>query len=144
MHNFRSQGIQWIAHLTHMVCSRLVSAAVKCGLYSCCEEHLSLNDAYSACLEILRGLSAGRVCRWGTVLQLLEVVWSVLVKCEDSATSQDLSADVAMGQCHLGLVLALLLCPSHPLDPLMVDTAQQQLYQLMVSLQQLHLSPLSS
>lgn len=93
---------------------------------------MSLTDAYSACVKILQGLSAGRVCQWDIVLKLLEVVWNMLVKCEDSVSERDMSADVAMGQCYLGLVLALLLCPSHPLDPLMVDTAQQQLYQLMV------------
>ena len=131
MHNLRSQGVQWITHLTHMVCGHLVSAAVKCGLYSC-EEHLSLANAYSACVEILQGLSASRVCRWDTVLQLLEVVWGVIVKCDNGVNGRDLSVDVAMGRCHLGLVLALLLCPSQALDPLMVDTAQQQLYQLMV------------
>ena len=89
MHNLRSQGVQWITHLTHMVCGHLVSAAVKCGLYSC-EEHLSLANAYSACVEILQGLSASRVCRWDTVLQLLEVVWGVIVKCDNGVNGQGL------------------------------------------------------
>ena len=74
------------------------------------------------------------MCRWDLIQQLLQSVWDVLVKCGEGegVSGCDLLTVVAKARCHLGLALVHLLCPSQPLDPLMVNRAKLQLYQLMV------------
>ena len=130
---FRSQRIRWITNLTHSVSSGLIASVIKCGLFAGDAQRPSLADALS---EVIQGLCAGSgrlVCRWDLIQQLLQSVWNVLVKCEGEGVSGcDLSTDVTMARCHLGLALVHLLCPSRPLDPLMVNRAKLQLYQLMV------------
>ena len=107
---------------------------MKCGLLAGNTQWPSLADALS---EVIQGLCAGSgrlVCRWNLIQQLLQSVWNVLVKCGEGegVNGCDLPTDVAKARCHLGLALVHLLCPSQPLDPLMVNTAKLQLYQLMV------------
>ena len=131
---FRSQRIRWITNLTHSVSSGLIASAIKCGLFAGDAQQPSLADALSEVIQGLCASSGRRVCRWDLIQQLLQSVWNVLVKCGEGedVNGCDLSTDVAMARCHLGLALVHLLCPSQPLDPLMVNRAKLQLYQLMV------------
>lgn len=119
-----------------MVCTALSSAAVKCGLLSSgvVTDLPSPSEAFSRCVELLERLTGveNGGC-WGTVLQLLRFVWEELVRCDgDGVSGRGESCDVAKARSHLGLALVLLVCPSQPLDPLMVDRAQQDLYDLQV------------
>ena len=129
---FRSQRIRWITNLTHSVSSGLVTSVMKCGLLAGDTQRPSLADALSEVIQGLCASSERRMCRWDLVQQLLQSVWNVLVKCGEGVNGCDLSTDVAKARCHLGLALVHLLCPSQPLDPLMVNRAKLQLYQLMV------------
>ena len=129
-----------------MVCSALCSAAVRSTLLpgNVADEPPSLRQAFSRCVELLGGLTestaardGGRECLWHTVLQLLQRVWEVLVRCDgdgEGGSEWEPSCDVALAWSYLGLAMVLLLCPAQPLDPLMVDGAQQQLYKLLVCL----------